>query len=122
MSKKKDADSLRRLNAAKGQAAVTQDAEGEVEVLDAVRNIGQKTFFRKNKQWEDSTVTPEQAKNAVRVTQFSKEYFELASAHGGTLAKYLAFEEPVLVNLGSKTYQIDPAPAEEPAGDVKGEK
>ena len=33
----------------------------------------------------------------------------LASSHSGTLAKYLVFEEPVLVNLGDKTYQIDPA-------------
>jgi Ca-activated chloride channel family protein len=110
----KDADSLKKFNAAKGQAVVTQDEEGEVQVLEAVRNVGQKTYFRKNNQWEDSTVTPEQAKNAIRVTQYSKEYFELASAHGGTLAKYLAFDEPVLVNLGTKTYQIDPAPAEEP--------
>jgi Ca-activated chloride channel family protein len=110
----KDADSLKRLSEAKGQAAVTQNAEGEFEVLDAVRNVGQKTYFRKNGQWQDSTVTPEQMKNAIRITQFSKEYFELAAAHGGTLAKYLAFDEPVLVNLDQKTYQIDPAPAEEP--------
>jgi len=44
--------------------------------------------------------------------QFSPEYFDLAASHGGTLAKYLAFDEPILVNLGDKTYQIDPAPAD----------
>ena len=105
------------MNAAKGQAAVTQDAAGEVQVLDSIRNVGQKTFFLKEQRWQDSTVTPEQAKNAVHVAQFSSEYFDLAASHGGTLAKYLAFDEPILVNLGAKTYQIDPAPSEETAAE-----
>ncbi|MGQ0633771.1 MAG: VIT domain-containing protein [Planctomycetaceae bacterium] len=90
-----------------GRAVITQNADGEYEVLDAVRNIGQKSFFRKQNQWHDSTVTPEQARQAIRIVQFSDEYFELAAAHGGALAKYLAFDEPVLVNLGEKTYQIE---------------
>lgn len=85
------------------------DESGQVKSLDAVRQLGTKTFFRKDNLWQDSGVTPEQQKNAVRIKQFSKEYFELAAAHTGTLAKYLAFDEPVLLNLGSKTYQIDPA-------------
>ncbi|MGE5192203.1 MAG: hypothetical protein ACM3U2_06830, partial [Deltaproteobacteria bacterium] len=70
------------------------------------------TYFYKDQRWQDSTVTPDQAKNAKRIVQFSREYFDLAAAHGGTLAKYIAFDEPVLVNLGAVTYQIDPAPAE----------
>jgi Ca-activated chloride channel family protein len=106
--------SKKRLNSAKGQAAVTQNAAGDLEVLDDVRNIGQKTFYYKEQRWQDSTVTAEQIKNAKRVTQFSAAYFELAASHGGTLAKYLAFDEPILVNLGTTTYQIDPAPPESP--------
>ncbi|HLQ44579.1 MAG TPA: hypothetical protein VK137_07620, partial [Planctomycetaceae bacterium] len=73
-----------------------------------VRQVGQKTFFRKNKLWQDSTVTDEQSKQAIRIRQFSREYFDLAAKHSGTLAKYIAFDEPVLVNLDDKTYQIDP--------------
>jgi Ca-activated chloride channel family protein len=112
VSDAKAAESMKRYSVAKGRAAITQNAVGEAEVLDSVRNVGQKTYFRRNQQWQDSTVTPDQAKKAIRVTQFSKEYFELAATHGGTLAKYIAFDEPVLVNLGDKTYQIDPAPTE----------
>ena len=82
------------------------------EVLETVRNVAQKTYFFKEQRWQDSTVTPEQAKNARRVVQFSREYFDLAASHGGTLAKYIAFDEPLLVNLGTVTYQIDPAPAD----------
>jgi Ca-activated chloride channel homolog len=99
----------RKLNEARGKGIVVQDAEGDVHVIETVRNVGQKTYFRRNNQWQDSTVTPEQAKNATRVVQFSNEYFDLAAKHGGTLAKYIAFDEPVLVNLEGTTYQIDPA-------------
>jgi Ca-activated chloride channel family protein len=102
-----------RYAASAGRAVLAQDAEGEVQVLDTIRNVGQKTFFQKEQRWQDSTVTPDQAKNAIRVVQFSKEYFDLAAAHGGTLAKYIAFDEPVLVNLGPKTYQIDPPAADD---------
>lgn len=93
--------------AAKG-AVVIQDAGGELRESETVRNVGQKTFFRKKDRWQESTVTPEQEQQAIRVTQYSREYFDLAASHGGTLAKYLVFDEALLVNLGDKTYQIDP--------------
>jgi len=73
-----------------------------------VQTRGRKTFFQKNNQWQDATVTAEQTAQAIRIVQFSQEYFDLAAAHGGVLAKYIAFEEPVLVNLEGKTYQIVP--------------
>jgi Ca-activated chloride channel family protein len=77
------------------------------ESKDNLRQVGQKSFFRKNNQWQDSTVTDEQAKKATRVRQFSREYFDLAAKHSA-LAKYIAFDQPVLVNIGDTTYQIDP--------------
>ncbi|MFP6769389.1 MAG: VWA domain-containing protein, partial [Planctomycetaceae bacterium] len=73
-----------------------------------VRNIGQKSFFRKEGVWRDSTVTARQEKQAIKVKQYSKPYFDLAASLGGTLARYLVFNEPVLVNLGNRTYRIDP--------------
>jgi Ca-activated chloride channel family protein len=77
-------------------------------LLNKVQQVGQKAFFKKDQVWQDSTVTAEQAKNAVRVVQFSKEYFDLAASHGGKMAQYMAFSEPVLVNLGGQTYRIEP--------------
>ncbi|MEO8125785.1 MAG: VIT domain-containing protein [Bryobacteraceae bacterium] len=74
----------------------------------SLRQVGQKAFFKKDRVWKDSTVTTEQAKNAIHIVQFSPKYFELATAHGGMMARYLAFEGPVLLNIGTKTYQIDP--------------
>ncbi len=38
----------------------------------------------------------------------SSQYFDLAHTSGGTLAQYLVFNEPVLINLGKQTYLIEP--------------
>lgn len=99
------ADTQRRA----GKAILFEDANGNTKVAENIQNIGQKTFYRRDNGWRDASVTPEQEKQAKRVKQFSPEYFELATRHGPHLAKYLAFTEPVLVNLGADTYQIDPA-------------
>jgi Ca-activated chloride channel homolog len=73
-----------------------------------MQQVGQKTFFRKQGLWQDSTVTAAQASQAKRIVQFSKEYFDLAAANGGAMAQYLAFREPVQVNIKGQVYQIDP--------------
>jgi len=75
-----------------------------------MQQVGQKVFFKKDQVWQDSSVTAEQARHAIHVVAFSNEYFDLAASHGGVMARYLALDQPVLVNLGSQTYQIDPAP------------
>jgi Ca-activated chloride channel family protein len=99
-------EAMAKFQASGGRATVTQDASGEIEVLETVRIIGQKAFFRKNNQWHDSTVTPEQAAGAIRIVPFSDEYFDLAAKQGGALARYLAFQEPLLLNFKEKTYLI----------------
>jgi Ca-activated chloride channel homolog len=73
-----------------------------------VRNIGNRTFYRRQNQWVDSQVTATQQTNARRVKQFSHEYFDLARRHGRALSQYMAFDEPVILNLGAETYLIEP--------------
>ena len=73
-----------------------------------VRNIGSRTFFRRDGQWVDSQVTKDQEQKARRIKQFSDEYFELARAQGPRLSRYLVFDEPVLLNLDDQTYLIEP--------------
>ncbi|HLJ47660.1 MAG TPA: VIT domain-containing protein [Bryobacteraceae bacterium] len=95
----------------KFQQATNMDAyDAPAGSTRAVKQIGQKAFFKKDQVWQDSTVTAEQAKNAIHIVQFSRKYFDLAASHGGAMAQYLAFDEPVLVTLGNQTYQIDPEP------------
>lgn len=87
-------------------------AEKEVvldEAAEAVRNVGAKSFYRRGKQWVDSTVTEEQQKHAQRVAQFSDDYFKLADRHGRKLSQYLVFDEPVLVELEGQAYLIEPS-------------
>lgn len=77
-------------------------------VVQNVRQLGNRTFYRRDKQWIDSRITPEQENQARRVKQFSDEYFELARRHGRALAQYLAFDEPVLLAVGNEAYLIEP--------------
>jgi Ca-activated chloride channel family protein len=87
------------------QGAAAHESEPAKET---VRSIGRKTFFRKQDRWQDSTVTPDAEAQAIRIVQFSPEYFELAAAHDGRWSSYFTFSEPLVINLEGKTYRIDP--------------
>jgi Ca-activated chloride channel homolog len=89
--------------------AVYRDAADKVVVVESVRNIGAKCFYKRGEQWVDSTVSDELAKNARHVKQFSDDYFRLAEKHGKDLSQYLALDEPVLVNLAGEVCLIEPA-------------
>lgn len=89
--------------------AAVAGAESEIaQAGQNVRQIGNRTFYRRGNQWNDSTVTKEQEKNATRIKQFSDKYFELARNQGRNLSQYLAFDEPVLLNVEGKAYLIEP--------------
>jgi Ca-activated chloride channel family protein len=91
-------------------APTSEVAAGEefAKAGQSVRQIGSRTFYRRNNQWIDSTVSKEQEASPTRVKQFSDSYFELARRHGRTLSQYLVFDEPVLVNLEGRAYLIEP--------------
>ena len=73
-----------------------------------VRQIGNRTFYRRDNRWVDSQVTKAQAANARRIKQFSDEYFKLAESHGRSLSQYLVFDEPLLLLVGNEAYLIEP--------------
>lgn len=95
-----------------GPALGSVAAEADREMLQAqqnVRQIGSRAFYRRaNNQWVDSTLTKEQEAKPIRVKQFSREYFELARRHGRSLAQYLVFDEPVMLNLEGQAYLFEP--------------
>jgi Ca-activated chloride channel family protein len=89
-----------------GHAAQTDQ---EAQAADkSVRNVGNRTFYRRNGQWVDSRMSKEQQSHAQRVKQFSDEYFALARRHGRTMSQYLVFDEPVLLTLDGQAYLIEP--------------
>ncbi len=97
------------------RAGVSQagDSDGLADETESLRNIGAKSFYRRDNRWVDSTLTEEQEKNAQHIKQFSDEYFKLAEQHGRKLSQYLAFDEPVLLNLDGQAYLIEPPEATE---------
>lgn len=72
-----------------------------------VRQIGGKTFFRKNQRWIDSTVTPDKEAKAVVIKQFSEEYFALLARLKPENSQYLVFEESCVVELDGRIYLIE---------------
>jgi Ca-activated chloride channel family protein len=74
-------------------------------VVTTVCNVGRKTFFQRSGRWIDSAVSEVEEKQAQKVERFSQEYFDLVSAHGQHVARYLAMDEPVVVKLDGQTYE-----------------
>jgi Ca-activated chloride channel family protein len=97
------------LNAPAANAAivVAEDYDGTARVVESVRRVGDKTFFKRGSRWVDSTVTPELEAKAITIEQFSDGYFELSRKQSATMNQYLTFEEPVTVNLAGQVYKID---------------
>jgi Ca-activated chloride channel family protein len=88
---------------------LAEAALGKLPALEqTVRNVGAKSFYLRGKRWVDADVTESQEKNAIRVKQFSDEYFKLAEQQGGKLSQYLVFDEALLVNFDGQAYLIEP--------------
>ena len=98
-----------------GYAGVRQqnraDESGQSSQVN-VRQIGAKTFYFKNGRWVDSSVKPEEDAKAVKIAQFSDDYFRLARTQKAEYNQYLSQSEPVTVKLEDTVYHIDPVPAD----------
>jgi len=89
-----------------GRAYFYDAAEGDKVVVDSVRNVGTKTFFRRNDQWVDSTLSDEEQKKAQNVKRFSREYFDLVDRYGKRIATYFAVDEPMMFEVDGQAYQL----------------
>ena len=72
-----------------------------------VRQLGNKTFYRKADRWVDAEVKPDEDAKAKVVEQFSDEFFKLARSQTAEMNQYLSFDEPVTVNLNGQVYRFD---------------
>ena len=79
-----------------GQAG-SDKGESLEKAQQAVHTVGSKTFYRQAGRWIDAALSKDQEKNAVRVERFSENYFKFIDKHGNDVAKYLNFDEPVVV-------------------------
>jgi Ca-activated chloride channel homolog len=72
-----------------------------------LRHVGKKTFYRKDNRWVDSSVKPEDEAKAVVIRQFSEEFFKLARSQKAEMNQYLAFDEPVTIELDGTVYRFE---------------
>ena len=75
-------------------------------VANTVISVGRKTFFQRNKRWEDSVLTEELRQPGQQIERYSDAYFALSQQYGRDVAKYLALEGRVLVLLGDQAYEF----------------
>jgi Ca-activated chloride channel family protein len=90
-----------------GGARVLDLKSDKQVVLNTVHSVAGKTFFRRDETWEDSTITEEQRKTAIKVTRFSDEYFKLARELGKDASRYLAVEGKLLVVIMGQAYKVE---------------
>lgn len=81
-------------------------ADDKPIAVTSVRQIGDKTFYLRNKKWVDSTITPEQEKNVREVKRFTPEYFDLIAKFGQQLGKYAANDEEITVVIDGQAYSF----------------
>ncbi len=93
-------------NTVAGEPPKDSDDKEAENVVENVRVIGRKTFYRRGDHWVDSAVSAEQEQKPIKVERYGKEYFELVDKYGRDAAKYLTFDEPVIVELGGKAYSF----------------
>ena len=86
-------------------AVVAQSAPGSLHMPN---QWGGRTFYYKNGQWQDSTITESQLKSPKVIKQFSDAYFELANALRPDQMIWLSQAEPVLINHRGTAYLIEP--------------
>jgi Ca-activated chloride channel family protein len=75
-----------------------------------MRYAGSKVFYRRANRWVDSKLPADEKEvktKPIQIKRFSTEYFELVDKHGKEVAKFLAMDEPVTIELDGKIYDVD---------------
>ncbi len=90
-------------------SAIPAAKDDAAKVIQNVRQVGSKAFYRRGERWVDSVVTDteKQEKPAQKIQRFSKEYFDLIDKYGREAAKYLAQDEPLTIELGGQVYDVE---------------
>jgi Ca-activated chloride channel family protein len=91
-------------NAAQIQSRNTiMNDRGEMETVNQMRNVSQRSFVQNGKQWID--VNYQNQKNIIKVKSFSPAYFQLANAHP-QMQQYLSMGNDVVIAVQDTAIQI----------------
>jgi Ca-activated chloride channel family protein len=83
------------------------DSEARSGRMEPPRNLGGQTFYLKNGQLNQSTLTEKDLANLKVIKKFSPEYFELAKTLEPSQMTYLTQEHPLAFNLNGQNYLIE---------------
>ncbi len=97
-----------------GTPVVAKDERGESTLVETVRRVGSKTFYRRNDVWFDAEIKPEDEAKAQKLEQFSEGFFALTRKQTAEENQFLTFDEPVVVKLADGIYRIDPSTQAKP--------
>ena len=104
-SQKKDFASNTKMAPA-SEAMSYEDAEGELQIVSTIKQIGTKTFYLRDEKWVEGTLDDIELKAAIEIKKFSDGYFKVAKVQKAEFNKYLAFEEDIVVRIDDKVYKI----------------
>jgi len=91
---------------AAGRAGSNQafvDAEGRVQAIAGVQNVGRQTFYQQGKQWVDQRARPKMA--TVNIQRFSEAHFQLARA-SAEARRYLALADNVTFVMNNQAVVV----------------
>lgn len=88
------------------EAAMYEDEDGEIQVVNTIKQIGTKTFFKREGKWIDGSLSEDETKNAIKITKFSDEYFDVAKGQSAEFNQYLSEKDEIVVKIEDKVYLI----------------
>ena len=83
-----------------------EDAEGALQTVNTIKQIGTKTFYLRDEKWVEGTLDHSELKAAIEIKKFSDSYFKVAKGQKAEFNKYLAFEEDIVVRIDDIIYKI----------------
>lgn len=87
-----------------GYTEGVEPTKRDTDALRAVRYIGDRTFYNRGGQWQESTFAPDTAKPQRQIAVGSKDYIDLLN-RDAKLAKYFALGN-VVVNVGGEWVEV----------------
>lgn len=107
------ANDLRKAKNSLKNASAAPSADAEKKTLHSattqqnLRQVGNKTFYLRNGNWVESTISEVDEQKALKVSRYSSEYFELAKNNSANFNQYLAIQGNVVLRLNEQTYLIE---------------
>lgn len=83
-----------------------QDADGTVKIVSTIKQIGTKTFYKKEGVWVDGSLSDEELKQAVEIVRFSDDYFQIANGQSAYFNQYLTVNDEIVVKIKDSVYRF----------------